>query len=75
MRTPHQLDEDIYRADKSLAEGERTSFGEVISRLVRKALPPELRISERNGFPVFSVSSSAAPITSEMVNAALEAPD
>lgn len=72
MRTTLQLDEDIYRAAKSLAEGEQTSIGEVISRLARKALAPDPRIGERNGFPVFAVSPGAAPITNEMVKAALE---
>lgn len=72
MRTTLQLDEDIYRAAKSLAEGEQTSLGEVISRLARKALAPDLRIGQKNGFPVFAVSLGAPPITSEMVKAALE---
>jgi len=72
MRTTLQLDEDIYRAAKSLAEMEKTSLGEMISRLARRALSPDPRITERNGFPVFSVSPSAPPITNEMVKAALE---
>lgn len=72
MRTTIQLDEDIYRAAKSLAEAERTSIGEVISRLARKALALDPRIGERNGFPVFAVSPGAAAITSERVKAALE---
>ncbi len=72
MRTTLQLDEDIYWAAKSLAQAERKSIGEVISSLARRALAPDPRITERNGFPVFSVSPGAAPITSEMVKAALE---
>ena len=72
MRTTHLLDEDVYQVAKSLAETEQKSIGEVISRLVRNALAPDPRISESNGFPVFSVSPAAAPITNEMVKAALE---
>lgn len=71
MRTTLQLDEDVYRAAKSLAEREQKSMGEVISRLARRALAPDPRISESNGFPVFTVSPGAAPITNEMVKAAL----
>ncbi len=72
MRTTLQLDEDVYRAAKSLADVEQRSLGEVISRLARKALAPDPRITTRSGFPVFSVSPGAAPITNEMVKAALE---
>ena len=72
MRTTLQLDEDVYRAAKSLAQAEQKSLGEVVSSLARKALAPDPRIRESSGFPVFSVSPGAAPITNEMVRAALE---
>lgn len=72
MRTTLQIDDDVYRAAKSLADGENKSLGEVISGLARKALAPDPRIGERNGFPVFAVSPGATPITSEMVKAGLE---
>ena len=71
MRTTLQLDEDVYRPAKSLAQAEQRSLGEVISSLARRALAPNPRISESNGFPVFSVFPGAAPMTNEMVKAAL----
>jgi hypothetical protein len=72
MRTTLNLDDDVYRAAKRLAQAEQKSIGEVISRLARRALAPNPRISESNEFPVFSVSPEAAPITNEMVKAAIE---
>jgi len=72
MRTTLQLDEDVYRAAKSLADVEQRSLGEVISRLARNSLAPDPRITARSGFPVFSESPGAGPITNEMVKAALE---
>lgn len=72
MRTTLKLDDDIYRAAKSLADAEAKSIGEVVSRLARRGLAPDSRLTHRNGFPVFLVPPDAPPITTEMVKAALD---
>ena len=74
MRTTLQLDDDVYAAARSLARAEGKSLGEVVSRLVRQGLTPRARASRTNkgGFPVFSITRNAAPITAEMVERALE---
>lgn len=72
MRTTLSLDEDILDAARSLSEAEGRSLGEVISDLARRGLAPRPETSEENGFPVFSVSPGARPITLDMVRKALE---
>ncbi|HXU44445.1 MAG TPA: antitoxin [Thermoanaerobaculia bacterium] len=72
MRTTLQLDEDIYRAAKSLSESENRSLGEVVSSLARRGLAPVRPVSERNGLPIFVVPPDARPVTTEMLKAALD---
>ncbi|MBO0807386.1 MAG: antitoxin [Actinobacteria bacterium] len=73
MRTTLNLDDDILAVARTLADAEQRSLGEVISALARRGLaPPAARLSEEDGFPVFSVADDAPPITSEMVEAALD---
>ena len=56
-----------------MARVERRSLGTVVSDLVRRGLAPsQPRIDAEEGFPVFQVRQGAAPITDEMVQAALE---
>ena len=72
MRTTLHLDDDVYRAVKSLAETEGKSMGKVISSLARKGLAPRAYESDQQGIPMFTVSESAAPLTMQMVKKALE---
>lgn len=72
MRTTLSLDDDILDAARSLSEAEGKSLGEVISELARRGLAPRPESTEEGGFPVFSVSAGARPITLEMVQKALE---
>ena len=74
MRTTLQLDDDVYAAARSLARAEGKSLGQIVSGLARHGLTPRARAGRTNksGFPVFSVSRNAAPITAEMVERALE---
>lgn len=72
MRTTVVIDDDVLEAARSLSEAEGKSLGEVLSRLARRGLAPRLQQEEEEGFPVFSVSSAAKPITLEMVQRALE---
>ncbi|MFN2568156.1 MAG: antitoxin [Candidatus Dormibacteria bacterium] len=73
MRTTVNLDDDVLRAARAIARVERRGLGGVVSDLARRGLAPrESRIEDRAGFPVFRVPAGAAPITEEMVEAALE---
>jgi hypothetical protein len=71
MRTTLHIDDDVYRAAKSLAEAEDKPVGKVLSDLARKGLTPR-KLATKAGFPVFSVPAGAPPITLEMVQAALD---
>ncbi len=74
MRTTLAIDDDILDVARSLSEARGKSLGEVISELARRGLAPRAdSAAEEDGFPVFSVSSGAMPITSEVVQKALEA--
>jgi len=72
MRTTLVIEDDVLKAARSLAEAEGKSVGEVISKLARRGLAPQRQEAIEGGFPVFSVTPEAKPITLEMVQRALE---
>jgi hypothetical protein len=72
MRTTLVIEDDVLEAARSLAEAEGKSVGEVISTLARRGLAPQPQEAIEGGFPVFSVTPGAKPITLEMVQRALE---
>ncbi len=73
MRTTVNLDDDVLETARAIALVERRPLGEVISRLVRRALAPTSQASATpSGFPTFRVPSDAPPITQETVRAALD---
>ena len=72
MRTTLQIDDDVLEASRSLAEAEGRTLGQVVSRLARRGLAPRPQETTDSGFPVFSVSAGAPPITLEMVKRASE---
>ncbi len=72
MRTTLAIDDDILDVARSLSEAEGRSLGEVISELARRGLAPRTASASDDGFPVFSVSPGAKPITLAMVQRALE---
>ena len=72
MRTTLNLDDDLLRAARSLARQRGESIGAVVSGLLRAALAPEANLACEMDVPVFVVPDGAAPITSEMVEAAGE---
>ena len=73
MRTTISLDEDVLEAARAIARVEGRALGVVVSDLARRGLlPAQPRIDEEDGFPVFRVQTGTAPITDEMVAAALE---
>ena len=72
MRTTLVIEDDVLEAARSLAEAEGKSLGEVLSELARRGLAPRPQEAVEEGFPVFSVSPEAKPITLEMVQRALD---
>jgi hypothetical protein len=73
MRTTINLDDDVLEAARAIAHLERRALGVVVSDLARRGLvPAQPRIAGESGFPVFQVQPDAAPITDEMVHAAME---
>ena len=73
MRTTLQIDDDVFRAAKSIAASEGKTVGEVVSSLMRKALAPKnYRNDKGQDIPSFRVSEDAAPLTMEMVRQAEE---
>ena len=66
------IEDDVLEAARSLAEAEGRSLGQVISMLARRGLAPQRQEDLEAGFPVFSVSPEAKPLTLEMVQRALE---
>ena len=68
MRTTLALDPDIMSAARQIAAAKSKSIGEVISELARRGLEARAKVGTRHGFPVFQVSSGAAPLTPEDVH-------
>lgn len=76
MRTTVDLDEDILRAAKDLAEERSQSLGRVLSELARKGLRPSAQpMDTRNGVPLLPRKPGAGPVTSRMVKDLLESED
>lgn len=70
MRTTLDIDDGVLAAARAIAEAERRSLGSVISDLARRGLVP----AQRSGpeFPTFDVPADAAPITTDLVDRALD---
>lgn len=64
MRTTLTLDSDLLIAAKSIAAQSSRSIGEIISEWARRGLQAS-RVTERRGFPVFTVPGDAPPISDE----------
>jgi len=74
MRITVEIDDDVLAAAKRLAAGQRTTLGNVISRLTRQALA-QRRVSSkhqpmRNGLPQLPRTRGA--VTNEMIEQLLE---
>jgi len=74
MRTTVDLDEDVLRAAKALANDREQSLGRVLSDLARHGLRPTSRDTElRNGLPVLPRLPGARPVTPDHIKDLLEA--
>ena len=72
MRTTLQIDDDVYRAARSLAEAQGRAIGRVLSDLARKGLRPQPRLHEEGGFPLVEVPADSPPVAPEMIRETLE---
>ena len=70
MRARRKIDDDVLQAAKALASAEQKTIGEVISGLARNGSAPRPQLADESGFPVFSVSKDAPPITPDRVKQA-----
>ena len=72
MRTTLNLDDELLRVLRSIADEQDRTISDVASGLIRDALrrdAPDLRLAD---FPVFDVSAASQPLTAEQVREALE---
>ena len=74
MRTTVDLDEDILRVAKHLAQEREQSLGRVLSSLVRQGLQPASNVTARRGvIPILPRKPGAQPVTAQAVKELLEA--
>jgi hypothetical protein len=73
IRTTLHIDDDVYRAARSLADARGQGLGAVVSDLARMGLRARVQVGKRRrGFPMFDVPPNAPPLTAEMVQSALD---
>lgn len=66
-------DDDIHAAARALAEIERCSMGQALSRLARRGLAPRpAPLGRTRGFPVVNLPPGSPVVTPEMVRRAIE---
>jgi hypothetical protein len=68
MRTTLEIDDGVLAAARSIARDEGVSIGHAISALALKGLGSTAPVDTSGGFPSFTSSPDAAPITLELVN-------
>jgi hypothetical protein len=59
MRTTLEIDDDLVQVARQLAQQRKTTMGQVVSQLVRKALEPKGAPRMRNGVLLFDVKPGA----------------
>lgn len=67
MRTTLELDDTVLAVARSLARDRGISLGAAVSRLAERGMRGD-SVTPTSGFPVFTVSGEATPITVESVN-------
>ena len=73
MRTTLDIDEDVLRVARNLAQETHQSLGRALSELARKSLHKEAAPAlVRNGVPLLSIRPDARPVTSHIVAELLE---
>ncbi len=73
MRTTIDLDEDVLRVAKHLAQEREQSLGRVLSDLVRRGLQPSGKVVPRSGrIPILPRKPGSKPVTAQIVKDLLE---
>jgi hypothetical protein len=74
VRTTVDLDADLLRVAKDLAEEREQSLGRVLSDLIRKGLQPSARanVARHGAIPVLPRKPGAQPVTARAVKDLLE---
>ena len=69
MRTTLEIDDDVMRVAREIAQLKRQGIGRAISDLARRGLVPEVApvVELKNGIPVWIHGPGAIAVTSEMV--------
>ncbi len=74
MRTTVNLDEDVLRVVKHLAQERKQNLGRVLSDLVRQGLQPAQPVVVEHGvIPTLPPIPGAQPVTDQMIKDLLEA--
>lgn len=68
MRTTVNIDDDVLLIAKNIANRQKTTVGQVLSELARRALKPSATQTQRNGVPLLPVRQTASPVTLDIVN-------
>jgi len=63
MRTTLNIDDDLIRTVRSIADRQNVSLGSVVSSLIRTGLERDTAYRFDNGIPVFEVREDARIIT------------
>ena len=68
VRTTLEIDDDLVQVARQLAQQSKTTMGQVISQLVRKAMEPKSAPRKRNGVLLFDVKPGARKPSMALVN-------
>jgi hypothetical protein len=68
VRTTLEIDDDLVQVARQLAQQRKTTIGQVISQLVRKAMEPKSAPRMRNGVLLFDVKPGARKPSMALVN-------
>jgi hypothetical protein len=73
MRTTLDIDEDVLRLAKHLAQERAESLGRVVSDLIRRGIQPSAKVAPRRGaIPTLPRKEGARPVTAQDVKDLLE---
>jgi hypothetical protein len=72
VRTTLTLDDDVLSLARTVAAAEGVSLGSVVSRLARQGMASTARVIDDDDLPRFSVPADVAPLTPDMVRAAMD---
>lgn len=68
MRTTLNIEEDVLRAAKEIADQRGMTVGQVLSDLARKSLTRKSPVSKKHKLPLFPIQTDAQVVTLELVN-------